>query len=308
MNDSERGSKIDYAALKSGGIIMQKDDDFFAMRLRLPGGRVSADQLSKLAEVAKKYGRGGVHLTARQGVEIPWIEFGKIEAARRELDSAGLSLGACGPRFRVVTACPGSEVCKHGLVDSQSLARKIDMRFGGQLLPHKFKVAVSGCPNSCSKPMENDIGFCGIVHPEFDAGKCTGCSLCAEICKERAIAMSDGLPAIVGERCALCGDCIAICPNSSWKAGKIGYAAFVGGKMGRHPRLGEKIAEFADEGSCLEMIERSLDLFRREGRKKERFGNMISRIGMERFKLEILSKAESGSQILPDPACQACGQ
>jgi sulfite reductase beta subunit-like hemoprotein len=45
---------IDYAALKSGGIIMQKDDDFFANRRRLPGGSIPADQLPKVAEVARK--------------------------------------------------------------------------------------------------------------------------------------------------------------------------------------------------------------------------------------------------------------
>ena len=64
---------IDYAALKSGGIIMQKDDDFFAIRLRLPGGSIPADKLPWIAEVARKYGRSEVRLTARQGMEIPWI-------------------------------------------------------------------------------------------------------------------------------------------------------------------------------------------------------------------------------------------
>ncbi len=49
---------IDYAALKSGGIIMQKDDDLFAIRLRLPGGSISADLPPRIAEMAWKYGRG----------------------------------------------------------------------------------------------------------------------------------------------------------------------------------------------------------------------------------------------------------
>jgi sulfite reductase beta subunit-like hemoprotein len=64
---------IDYAALKSGGIIMQKDDDFFALRLRLPGGCIASELLPRIAAAAKKYGRGEVRLTARQGIEIPWI-------------------------------------------------------------------------------------------------------------------------------------------------------------------------------------------------------------------------------------------
>jgi sulfite reductase beta subunit-like hemoprotein len=60
---------IDYAALKSGGIIMQKYDDFFALRLRLPGGSIYADPLPKIAELAKKSDRGEVRLIARRGIE-----------------------------------------------------------------------------------------------------------------------------------------------------------------------------------------------------------------------------------------------
>lgn len=301
MNESKPAPKIDYASLKSGGIIMQKDDDFFVLRLRLPGGRVSADALPKLAEVAKKYGRGVIHLTTRQGVEIPWIEFGKIEDARKELAEACLTLGACGPRFRVVVACPGSEVCKHGLVDSQSFGKKIDERFGGQALPHKFKAAVSGCPNTCSKPLENDIGFCGVVLPELNADECKGCGLCADSCKEKAISLKDGKPVIDPDRCIHCGDCILGCPTDSWKAKRTGYAVFAGGKMGRHPQIGKKIAEFVDEEQGLEIIQRSLDFYRREGQKRERFGNMINRIGLEKFREAVLPLEESD---LNGRACQ----
>ena len=61
----------------------------------------------------------------------------------------------------MITACPGNRVCKHGQKDSQDFAKEIDEKFFGTELPHKFKVAVSGCPNACTKPRENDIGFSG---------------------------------------------------------------------------------------------------------------------------------------------------
>jgi sulfite reductase beta subunit-like hemoprotein len=64
---------IDYAALKSGGI-MQKDDDFFALRLRLPGGCIASELLPKIVQVARRHGRGEVRLTARARIEIPWIK------------------------------------------------------------------------------------------------------------------------------------------------------------------------------------------------------------------------------------------
>lgn len=295
MKEAESSPRIDYAALKSGGIIMQKDDDFFAVRLRLPGGCISADQLPKIAEVAKKYGRGVVRLTARQGVEIPWVEFKKIEAARRDLADAGISLGACGPRFRAVTACPGSPVCRQGIVDSQSFALHIDQKFSGQLLPHKFKAAVSGCPNGCSRPLENEIGLCGVVQPRLDAEACIGCSLCVDICKESALSMRDGKPVLDMSRCIRCGNCIDTCLTDAWKTERKGYAVFAGGKMGRHPQLGEKIADFVSEDQGMKIIQSCLDFYIRHGNKRERFGDLMRRVGVERFRDEVMPQLTSRS-------------
>jgi dissimilatory sulfite reductase (desulfoviridin) alpha/beta subunit len=255
----------------------------------LPGGCISADQIPKIGEVAKRYGRGVVRLTARQGLEIPWIEFKRIEAARRELAEAGISLGACGPRFRAVTTCPGSPVCRRGIVDAQKVSLQIDQRFGGKLLPSKFKASVSGCPNACSKPREDEIGLCGVVQPKLDLDVCTGCSLCAEICKEKALSFQDGKPVSDMSRCVRCGDCIQICPIDAWKADGIGYVVFAGGKMGRHPRLGEMIADFVDEEQVLGIIQSCLDFYLRHGNRRERFSDLVQRYGVERFKAEVLS-------------------
>ena len=279
---------IDPTALKSGGIIMQKDDDFFAVRLKLPGGCISADQLPKIADLANRYGRGTIRLTARQGVEIPWVRFEEIEAIRKELYQAGLALGYCGPRFRAVTACSGLPICRYAIADSQRLARKIDKIFGGQQLPYKFKATVSGCSNACSKPLENDIGLCGVIQPRLECETCIGCSLCVDICKENALMLFDGKPMLDISRCVHCGDCIQSCPTDAWKEERKGYAVFAGGKMGRHPSLGEKIADFVDEEQGIEIIRRCLDFYLQNGNKRERFGDLLQRFGIERFKSEIL--------------------
>lgn len=267
---------------------MQKNDDFFAIRLRFPGGSVSTDILHRIAEVAQKYGRGSVRLTARQGLEIPWIGFDDIEAARRDLSEAGISLGPCGPRFRTVTACPGSEVCRKALTDSQSLAIQIDQRFGGLLLPHKFKATVSACSNACSNPLENEIGLCGVVEPRLEEDACTGCGLCVDICKENALSLKDEMPILDISRCALCGDCIESCPTEAWKTKRMGYVVFAGGKMGRHPALGFRIADFVSEERAMLIIQKCIDFYIQHGNKRERFGDLIHRFGLERFKDQVL--------------------
>ena len=279
---------FNYASLKSGGIIMQRDDDFFAIRLRLPGGVIPADQLLKVAQVSKQYGRGEVRLTARQGIEIPWIKFGEIEVARRELAEVGLALGPCGPRFRTVTACPGLPVCRRALTDSQSFALQIDRKFGGLQLPHKFKATVSACPNGCSRPRENEIGFCATVQPRLDADACMGCNLCVDICKEKALVLQDEKPVLDRNRCIRCGDCIQSCPTDAWKTERMGYAIYAGGKMGRHPELAEKIADFVDEEQGMRIIQSCLDFYLKYGNKRERLCDLIRRVGMDKFKAAVL--------------------
>lgn len=271
-----------------GGIIEQRQKGFFVLRLKIPCGQTNSDQLPKIARIAKKYGRGVLHFTTRQGLEIPWIESTNIEEAKKAIAAIDLTLGASGPRLRVITACPGSSVCKHGQKNSQEFAKEIDDKFFGTGVPHKFKIALSGCPNACTKPRENDIGFIGIVEPEIFPENCNGCGKCQNLCKEKAITIESDLPSIDPEKCAFCGDCISGCPTGSLKAKRTGYAVYAGGKMGRHPRLGQLVADFVNEEEGLSIIERSLDLYRLHGAPKERFGDTVQRIGFDAYVHKIL--------------------
>ena len=65
---------VDYATLKKGGFMRQKQKNNFSLRLRVVGGNLTAKQLSSIAEVSDKFGDGYVHLTSRQSVEIPFID------------------------------------------------------------------------------------------------------------------------------------------------------------------------------------------------------------------------------------------
>ena len=151
----------DYAALKKGGFMRQKQKNNFSLRLRSTGGHVTVKQLAKIAEVAEKYGEGYVHLTSRQGVEIPFIKLENIDQVKEELALGDVTPGVCGPRVRTVTACQGEEICPSGCIDTYGLAKELDARYFGRELPHKFKFGITGCQNNCLKAEENDLGVKG---------------------------------------------------------------------------------------------------------------------------------------------------
>ncbi len=115
-----------------------------------------------------------------------------------------------------------------------------------------------------------------------------GCNLCVDICKEKALILQDEKPVLDRNRCILCGDCIQSCPTDAWKTERMGYAVYAGGKMGRHPRLAEKIADFVDEEQGLRIIQSCLDFYLQYGDKKERLSDLIRRVGMDRFKAAVL--------------------
>ena len=139
---------IDYNELKKGGFLKQRQKDNFIVRFRSLAGNLSSEDLRRLADLADKYGKGYVHVTTRQGVEIPWVGIKDYGTIKREIRGAGLNTGTCGPRIRTVAACPGVEVCQFGLMNSRETAVRIDKAFFGRPVPMKTKIGVSGCPNS----------------------------------------------------------------------------------------------------------------------------------------------------------------
>ncbi len=145
--------------LRTGGIIKQRQKDYFILRTRIPGGHLKADILKKYSIIAKKYGRNYVHISTRQGIEIPWIHIKNVPKLLKSLRKLGILKVACGPRSRNLIACPGNSVCRFGFVNTEQLAKRLDRVAFGKEVPKKFKVAIAGCPNSCAKPQENDLGF-----------------------------------------------------------------------------------------------------------------------------------------------------
>ncbi|MFQ6089767.1 MAG: 4Fe-4S binding protein [Candidatus Methanofastidiosia archaeon] len=275
--------KINYDELKKSGYIVQKDPDYFTVRLRVPAGLLSSKQTIALGKIANKYGRGEIHLTVRQGIQIPWVKFDKLGKITKELIAIGTPPGSCGPRVRNISACVGLPECPYANIDTSGLARKIDKRFFDRVLPTKLKLAITGCPNSCAKPQVNDIGVMGVVKPRIISERCDGCGICVRICKEGAIKILNGKAHIDFTRCIYCGECIRICPKDADVSDKQGHTIFVGGNIGRHPKLAYKIIDFADEETIYKVIENSIQVFAKEGAPRERFGHLIDRLGIGEF-------------------------
>ena len=277
----------DYATLKKGGFMRQKQKDHFSLRLSVVGGQVSARQLAAITRVAEKYGHGYIHLTSRQGIEIPFIRLEDIDAVKEALAEGGAKPGVCGPRVRTITACQGSEVCPNGCVDTEGLAQVLNDRYFGQELPHKFKFGVTGCQNNCLKAEENDVGIKGGLKVAWKPEACISCGLCEKVCREKAVTITDGKVAVDQEKCNYCGRCAFSCPTDAWET-RQGYMVSFGGVFGNKIHKGEGIIPFIeDQETLLCVCDAALDFFRENAKSGERFRFTIERVGKDKLEAAV---------------------
>ncbi|HHV23032.1 MAG: NAD(P)/FAD-dependent oxidoreductase [Methanosarcina sp.] len=139
--------------------ILQRDGETYAIAPHIPGGIVYPETLRKIADIAEKYGAAALKLTSAQRIAIVGLKEEDLDAAWGELNlKPGAAIGLC---VRSIKICPGTTFCKRGKQDAVGLGLKLDEKYHGMQLPSKFKMAVSGCPNSCSEPMIKDIGLMG---------------------------------------------------------------------------------------------------------------------------------------------------
>ena len=141
-----------------------KATEFFMMRIALPNGIASADQIELIADIAAKEGRDLVDITVRQAIQLHWLTIEALPGIIERLDAAGLSpKGACGDVVRNVTGCPLAGLAHDELIDASpfALATAHDLNGNNDLynLPRKFKVSITGCSSWCSYPEINDIGM-----------------------------------------------------------------------------------------------------------------------------------------------------
>ncbi len=280
---------MDFDVLKSGGFIKQTQEGLFTVRLQCPGGKLTARQLRKAADIADKYGEGEVHTSFRQSIEVPYVHYRHFDAVAADLKEIDWAVASCGPRIRVPTACAGCTINPNGLMDTQSPCIEVNRRyFGTATEHHKFKISFSGCPIDCARTRGMDLGFQGIVDPKLVADLCNACGLCVTGCSEKALTMVDELPVKDQERCIYCGDCIKICPVEAMITERKGWLARVGGKHGRHPIHAYEIAQFLSDEDCYSLIEKTIDWYRAHAVGRERIGGAIGRVGLDGYLDEVV--------------------
>ena len=280
---------VNYKELKKGGFMRQKQPNYFSMRLKCVGGHFTTSQLETIRNVAEKFGKGYVHLTSRQGIEIPFIHLDNVEEVKKALADGGVEVGVCGPRVRTITACQGCAICPSGLIDTAKVANEFDKRYGGRELPHKFKFGFTGCHNNCLKAEENDMGIKGGIKPEWKSGACIYCGVCEAVCPEKAIAVDKKAKTVTLDKskCVYCGKCIKSCPTDAWQ-GKAGFVISFGGLYGNRIAVGKTILPIIfEEDKLYKIVEVALKFFSEHARSSERFRNMLDRVGWEDFQKEL---------------------
>ena len=192
-------------------------------------------------------------------------------------------------------SCKGT-TCQYGLIDTYDLSEKIHDEFYTKWhdvnLPHKFKIAVGGCPNNCVKPDLNDLGIVGQLVPNFDEDMCNGCKKCKieKTCPMKAATVEDGVLEINKDVCNNCGRCIGQCPFDAIEEGTPGYKIYIGGRWGKKVAQGQPLSKiFTSEEEVLDVVEKAILLFREQGKTGERFADTIARIGFEEVEKQLLS-------------------
>jgi len=275
--------KVNYNQLKNECFMKQADKDRFSLRLRIAGGRVEAQHLKKVYELADKYGQGYIHLTARQCIEIPHIKLEDIEKVKEEMIEAGLRQGVCGARVRTITACQGSQICPSGLIDTTGIALEFDRLYYAREVPHKFKIGITGCRNNCLKAEENDLGIKGGMKPSWTSDKCTFCGACEARCPGRSIKVDKQYKSLHYDKtsCLMCGRCVKVCPAGAWE-GKPGFVIYCGGLFGNHIQIGKQLIPIVFSREELHgVVDAALEFFKKHAKKGERLGHCLNRVGWD---------------------------
>src|SRR5437879_6391882 len=150
-------------------------DDAQVLRVKIPQGVLTSEQLDALADVGERHSRGFGHITTRQNIQFHFVKLHDVEPAMRRLADAGLTTReACGNSVRNITTCAYAGVAADERFDvtpyAEAMTRYLLRHPLSSTLPRKFKIAFEGCATDHVAIGINDLGFRALVGP--DGGRC----------------------------------------------------------------------------------------------------------------------------------------
>lgn len=292
---------INTKALKKNAFRITKERGKTAVRIRVPGGYLKAEYFSILQKISEKYGNGTIHITTRQGFEIPGIEMKNMTLINEliqpvieglEINQKGVNEGYPASGTRNVCACIGNRVCPFANYDTTAFAKKIE----NAIFPNDYhvKIALTGCPDDCIKARMHDFGIIGMTEPQYDTYRCMGCRACVNNCRLRsagALGFENFKVVRDDSKCIGCGECVGKCPTGAWtRSSEKYYKLVIMGRTGKkNPRLAQDFIKWADEESIIKIILNTYDYIEACMDKnapggKEHIGYIVDRTGYQEFK------------------------
>jgi ferredoxin-nitrite reductase len=250
--------------LKWVGLYPQRQGgDAFMLRIKIPGGRLEADQARAIGEIADEFARGPapnpvfgdayLDLTTRQDIQLHWVRIGAVPEIWARLEAVGMTtVQACGDSARNVLCSPVSGLDADEVLDAHPVAQAVSDFFTGNReyanLPRKFKLSVTGCREDCAQAEINDIGLWPARRDD----------------------------------------------------GTVGYNVLVGGGLSDGPRMASDIDVLVgpDPDRVVELFRAIAQLFgelgNRENRGLARMRYLVQELGPERFRAELAARAGFG--------------
>lgn len=278
-----------------------------ALRIRVPGGHLEVKYFDIIKEIADKYGDGSVHITTRQGFEVPNIDFDKIPEINKLIrpiieglelnigvDIVDLDSGYPAAGTRNVSACIGNKVCRFANINTTALAKRIEK----EIFPNDYhvKIAVTGCPNDCIKAHMQDFGIIAMTEPQYEIDRCISCQACVKTCKKKvtgALSFKNYSVTRDDSRCIGCGECVLKCPTGAMtRSEEKYYKLVIMGRTGRrNPRIAKPFLIWVDEETIIKVIKNTykyIDKYIDRSLPKEHVGYIVDRTGYNVFKEEVL--------------------
>ena len=155
----------DFERLKWYGLFHRKPTPgYFMLRMRIPGGVLTSEQMIAIGEISNAVGRGQADITTRMNIQLRWITIADAPWVLQRLAAAGLNTQQSGmDNVRNVVSCPMSGLSDDEVIDTRVVARQMQQAIIGSKrfsnLPRKFNLSVTGCREDCGHAQTHDLSF-----------------------------------------------------------------------------------------------------------------------------------------------------